>query len=262
MRTKHFLIIFSIAGLLFLTLSFSMVSDSKKDYIKFDNKLFASPYEVTNKEYREFLNDLKLKNIDKYMKCLYDSTQWVKKFSAAFNEPMQKSYHSHPAYDNYPIVNITKEAAESYCEWLTEKYNSASKKAYKKVKFRLPTESEWKKIASPLIGHNLPWYGNLPYLSGDEKTFLANIKVKNYVSGGNDYGFDGAFHTMLVGHYKANNLGIYDVIGNVSEITQSGVQKGGSWDNYLEECTIDKAQNYDLPDPRVGFRVIMEVVEE
>ncbi len=64
------------------------------------------------------------------------------------------------------------------------------------------------------------------------------------------------------GHYKANNLGIFDIIGNVSEITQSGLQKGGSWDNYLEECTIDKTQNYELPDPRIGFRVVMEVIEE
>ena len=33
--------------------------------------------------------------------------------------------------------------------------------------------------------------------------------------------------------------------------------KGGSWEN-----TIDKTQFFTLPDPRVGFRVNMEMVEE
>ena len=55
---------------------------------------------------------------------------------------------------------------------------------------------------------------------------------------------------------------IYDVIGNVSEMTSDGKQKGGSWDNYPEECTVDKTQSYTLPDPRVGFRVIMEIIEK
>jgi formylglycine-generating enzyme required for sulfatase activity len=239
-------------------------SDFKIAFLKFDNKLYASLYELTNVEYREFLQYLKsTKKNDDYKKCLYDSTQWVKKFPHKNHEPFQSMYHMHPAYDNYPVVNITKEAADLYCEWRTEKYNASADKKYKKVVFRLPTETEWEKLAAPLPGHNLPWYGNFPYKSDDEKTALANIKVKDYVTGNDDYSFSGGSGFPLnVGHYKANNLGICDVIGNVSELTQSGAQKGGCWDNYLDECTVDKVQNYELPDPRVGFRVIMEVIEE
>ncbi len=263
MNERNFNISLKIVALLLGTLLSGMISISKNEYQKFDNKLFASPHEVTNKEYREFLRDLKSTGQnDKFIKYLYDSTQWVKKFSAQYNEPMVKTYHSHPAYDNYPIVNITKEAAEAFCEWQTDKYNKSSKKKYIKVLFRLPTETEWKKLAAPLPGNNLPWYGNLAYKSGEEKIALANIKVRDYVTDKDNYIFDGGLTTLIVGHYKANNLGIYDVIGNVAEIIQSNVQKGGSWDNYLEECAIDKSQNYKLPDPRVGFRVIMQVIEE
>jgi formylglycine-generating enzyme required for sulfatase activity len=263
MKTKTMLTSLSFIAVLFIILSFGMKADVKNNDVKIDNNLYASVYEVTNKEYRAFLQDLKSKNKnEEYHLCIYDSTQWIKKFPYSYNEPMTNSYHSHPAYDNYPIVNITKAAADAYCKWQTEKYNTSSTKKYKKVVFRLPSEIEWKKLASPLAGHNLPWYGNFPYKSGEEKTFLTNIKVKNNVTGNNDYSCDGGVYTLIVEHYKANDLGVYDVIGNVAELTQSGTQKGGSWDNYLEECTIDKSQHFELPDPRVGFRVVMEVVEE
>lgn len=231
-----------------------------KDYIKFSDKLYALRHEVTNKEYKEFLLDLKANNQnDKYAKCLYDSTQWISKFKFDNNEPFKLSYHSHPAYDNYPVVNITLEGAKSYCEWETVKYNNDSKRKYKKVLFRLPTENEWKKLASPLTNHNLPWKGNLNF---NGKTYFSNIKAKDSITLNNNYIIDGGLTMIIVAHYKPNNLGIYDVIGNVSEMTQDGIQKGGSWDNYLDECTIEKAQNYNLPDPRVGFRIIMEIIEE
>ncbi|MDP4266583.1 MAG: SUMF1/EgtB/PvdO family nonheme iron enzyme [Bacteroidota bacterium] len=261
MKVKRLLMRLAVLSILYIGLSSSGLPDINKDYVKFGSKLYASKHELRNFEYREFLNDLKLtKQNDKFSKCLYDSTQWLVKFKNSYNEPMTNMYHWHLAYDNYPVVNVTKEAADLYCEWLTTKYNNQTKKKFKKVVFRLPTEIEWKKLSSPLLGHNLPWYGN--YLYENDKTPLANIKVMDYVSGKTDYVSDGGFHTIVTGHYKANKLGIFDVIGNVAEMTQNGIIKGGSWDNFLDECTIDKSQKFDLPDPRVGFRVIMEVIEE
>ena len=41
----------------------------------------------------------------------------------AFNEPMKEHYFSHPAYDNYPVVAISREGAELYCKWLTKEAN-------------------------------------------------------------------------------------------------------------------------------------------
>jgi len=244
-----------------ISISATLTTSVDKNYVKFDNNLYAARFEVTNKQYREFLGNLKSENkTAEYIKCMYDSAQWTKKFPSANNKPMV--YHSHPAYDNYPVVNISFEAAKLYCNWLTIQYNRNSKRTYHQVIFRLPTENEWEKLSAPLPGHNLPWYGNFPYTDERAKTFLTNIKMKDVIGGNDDYYSDGGIMTIIVGHYKPNNIGIYDVIGNVCEMTSDGKLKGGSWDNYIDECTVDKSQTYPLPDPRVGFRTIMEVIEK
>ena len=48
----------------------------------------------------------------------------------------------------------------------------------------------------------------------------------------------------------------------MAEYTSDDKIKGGSWDNFIEECLIDKTQNYSVPDPRVGFRLVMEIIEK
>jgi formylglycine-generating enzyme required for sulfatase activity len=260
MKPSKKFIILTIAIIAIVSLSATSIPDVKKDFVKFDEKLFAYRCEVTNIEYREFLQDLKATNkSDEYVKCMYDSTQWDKKFPNASMKPMADYSHWHPAYDHYPIVNITLDAAKSYCEWLTNKYNNSPKKRYKKVTFRLPTEAEWKKLAAPFPGNDLPWSGNLPYEGGQKKTVLANVKFVDSIPGTK---LNDALTTIMVGHYKPNSLGLYDVIGNVAEMTQDGKIKGGSWYDLLKDCTTDKTQSYTLPDPRVGFRIIMEITEE
>ena len=261
MKTQKLFLRLTVVIIAIVSLSSASIPDIK-DYIKFSGKLYALRHEVTNKEYRDFLLYLKAnKQNDKYAKCVYDSTQWIKKFTNSYNEPNDISYHSHPAYDNYPIVNITLDGAKSYCEWLTTKYNNDSKRKYKKVLFRLPTENEWMKLADPLPDQNLPWKSN-SNISDNGKTYYSNIKVKDPKTSKDDYISDGGLTVIFVEHYKPNNLGIYDVIGNVAEMTSDGKQKGGSWDNYIDECNIGKTQSYTLPDPRVGFRVIMEIKEK
>lgn len=230
----------------------------KGEFVMFEKNKFVCRHEVTNKEYRIFLNFLRQGNEqEKFKISLYDSTQWKVKFPYAFNEPILNNYHSHPAYDNYPVVNISKAAAEQYCVWLANTCNTNSKN---KINFRLPTEKEWNKFACPMPGNNLPWYGIYDYEPTNTNEFLANIKFSE-ISGGYNFQYDGSFYTSQVKKYKPNKLGLYDIIGNVSELTNDGKEKGGSWYDLLEECTIDKEQNYELPDPRVGFRIIYEIQE-
>lgn len=67
--------------------------------------------------------------------------------------------------------------------------------------------------------------------------------------------------TTLTAKYKPYN-GLYDMIGNVSEmINEKGKQKGGNWDCFINECGVNKTQYYKDNDPRVGFRVFMEIIE-
>ncbi len=131
------------------------------------------------------------------------------------------------------------------------------------VIFRIPTAEEWMTFSSPLPGHRLPWYGSFPYQADQKGEFdqaLANVKVLDYRSQKFNYSFDGALYTYKIGSYPSINLELHDIIGNVAELTSDNKIKGGSWDNTLPECYIDLDQNYHLPDPRVGFRVIKEVL--
>ncbi len=48
----------------------------------------------------------------------------------------------------------------------------------------------------------------------------------------------------------------------VAEMTADGKIKGGSWNNTIDECTIDKTQSITLSSPYVGFRVVMEIIEK
>lgn len=243
-------VIFSIC------LSFSSFAKNKKGiedkYVKIESNIYISQTEVTNLEYREFLYSLiSAGQTEKYKLCLFDSTEW--RMPNDDNEPLVVYYHRHPAYNQYPISNITARAMTLYCEWMTEKYNSYAKKKYKKVLFRLPAESEWIRAASVVINGVLPWEGATVV---DQKGNLrANLKRTKTNERDGDDGYAPVYS------YKPNKIGIYNIIGNAAEYTKQGSIMGGSWDNDISECGIDKKQNYTLPDPRVGFRIVMEVLE-
>src|SRR6056297_2810792 len=236
-----------------------------QSFVKFDEGLYVSKFEVTTGEYKRFIDHLKNEYAIEELKDLQpDSTLWTEKFDYSFNEPFEYMYYWHPAYDNYPLVNISKKAIEKYCDWLTEQYQTNPKRTFKKVIFRLPTDNEWMLFASPLPDHRLLWFGNFSYRVNekDEIIYLANLKYKHYASDSYDYVQDKALVCASVGKYPKNRIGIFDIIGNVAELTSDNTIKGGSWDNTVKDCYIDQNQRYDLPDPRVGFRLVMEVVEK
>ncbi|HYC86854.1 MAG TPA: SUMF1/EgtB/PvdO family nonheme iron enzyme, partial [Chryseosolibacter sp.] len=66
-----------------------------------------------------------------------------------------------------------------------------------------------------------------------------------------------------VGAYFPNNIGLYDVVGNVAEMTaEKGKACGGSWNHTPEESTILSINEYKGPDSAIGFRPFMEVIEK
>ena len=220
--------------------------------------IWACETEVSNSEYRSFLENLKRSRNDvMFDKCIYDSTQWKEKFQYAFNDPMVDNYHWHPAYDNYPIVNISYEAAVEYCKWLTAQYNSQRKREYMQVIFRLPTKSEWRLIAIPGGASDKTCFAD-DKVANEKGCYLANLMVEK-----GDYASDGAFHTAQVSSYNPNAKGFFCVMGNAAEmIDTKGDAKGGSWYHSFDESKFDKTQKYTGPDPGVGFRVVMEVIQE
>lgn len=230
----------------------------EKNMVSLNEKVFINKYEVSNGEYRLFLKNLdKSGQMSLYQQYCYDSTQWVKgEFAKGFSSPMENLYHWHPAYANYPTVNISYEAAKAYCEWLTKQYSLQRKRTYTQVVFRLPTELEWRTAAGSGDPKAITPFPNNS-IKNSSDCYLANIQpIKGR------FFDDGGFHQVKVNSYQPNKLGIYNTFGNVSEMTSTkGTALGGSWFDLFEDCTFDKKQAYSSPMPTIGFRIVMEIIE-
>jgi formylglycine-generating enzyme required for sulfatase activity len=113
-----------------------------------------------------------------------------------------------------------------------------------------------------------PWYWvyhyrNRPY--NVRHCFLGNFRIDSVQipcpSGAPAY--DGFSMTAPVGAYFPNNIGLFDVCGNVAEmISEKGKACGGSWNEPPEKGTIQSVKDYSGPDETVGFRIFMEVIEK
>jgi hypothetical protein len=112
-----------------------------------------------------------------------------------------------------------------------------------------------------------PWYGAYNYRKKPSNHFhcyLGNFRVESVHKPcpANARAFDGFIAMGFCGAYFPNNMGLYDVVGNVAEmIDDKGKACGGSWNDWPSESTIHSVKNYSRPDATIGFRVFMEVVE-
>jgi len=267
--------------------------------------LYASNIELTNKEYNKFLSYLLQTDQNKlYQKYKPDISAHQGSMLSFF-----KGYHIEPddsresayEYGDYPVVNITHDAALAYCEWLTRQYNnSKGKKKYKQAVFRLPTLSEWqitalgyprfqswnleeneievripdkpgemlgaRKKTIPFKGSDIryPWHGGYEYRNkpqNNKNCWLGNFSVPEgavscyiYRPGGDGYSIIGKCAS-----YFPNDMGFYDVVGNVAEmIDEKGKACGGSWNHPPEESTLTSILNYSGTTGFVGFRIFME----
>ncbi len=146
-----------------------------------------------------------------------DTTAWINDFDNAYNEPYVRMYFSHGGYNDYPVVGVSWEQANAFCNWRTDYLRRALGREGVYVEpYRLPTEAEWEYAARAGVNENMyPWEGDLP-LSEDKGCFYANFKPNegNYVK-------DGQLITSRVGTYSPNDFGLYDMAGNVSEWTST-----------------------------------------
>lgn len=228
-------------------------------YIPQNTGFLISKAEVTNAEYRQFLNHLvSINDLEKLSEAHVDSMRWKDELS--YGEPYLNYYFQHPAYNDYPVVNISKHGAELYCRWLTDSYNAT---ANQKVTFRLPTEQEWMLAAQggnpnakyAWEGESLTytkkgkWYGE-PLCNARIKTVaLKNDTLKTNPS---------ADITAPAISYLPNAYGLFNMCGNVAEmVSDKPITKGGSWRSLPEKIDINTSENFDgKPSPTVGFRVV------
>jgi gliding motility-associated lipoprotein GldK len=211
-----------------------------------------------------------------------DTMCWMTEFTYSYNEPAMLNYFSHASYGMFPVVGITWEQAQAFCNWRNKIYKDASKLP-RAQEYRLPTEAEWE-YAARGGRHNTayPWGG--PYIRDAKGCFMANFKPMR-----GNYTEDGYLIPSTVGTYDPNDYGLYDMAGNVSEWTDDTydesvgvfvldmnpsykyesregdtkvmkrkVIKGGSWKDvgaYLQ-CGMRDFEYQDVCRPSIGFRCV------
>ena len=123
-----------------------------------------------------------------------------------------------------------------------------------KIVYRLPTSNEWINIALAGLSEDDKIKAVQDSLCGKEM----NCGAYNY-----RYSFKSQGINMLslaqVALYSPNKLGIYDLFGNVSEMTiTEGEAKGGNYNIFASKCHTDSVQKYCDPEKWLGFRCVAE----
>ena len=212
-----------------------------------------------------------------------DTTAWLKDFNYSYNDPMHQDYFYHHSYGDYPVVGVSWWQAKAFCNWRTKKKNDylkGKKNPTTVPDYRLPTEAEWEYAArGGLEFATYPW--GTGGTTSDRGCFLANFKP---VRG--NYAVDGALYTMEALSYNANDYGLYNMAGNVSEWTNTTynlssyyvastmspnledtknkrkIIRGGSWKDiaYFLEVSSRDYEYADTARSYIGFRTVQNYI--
>lgn len=279
MKTTLYLIV-PIFGILFFILSGSSPNralektwykgiNEKYTYVPFEKGGFLMlKTEIDNESYQLFLEELRISgDAEKYRIAQVDSSGWRTK--SAYGEPYASYYHSHPAYRNYPVVNVTREGAELYCEWLTAKLKEADGGKSGLV-FRLPTHDEWVYAAMGGLQLNTYAWGG-PYLRNSKGCYLCNFAAL----GAENISRDSTGTWTVLGHapwvgegdhadvtapvnsYFPNGYGLHNMNGNVAEmVSDKELVAGGSWNDPGYDVRNESVRPYTGSSKTIGFRIV------
>lgn len=160
----------------------------------------------------------------------------------------REDYFGNAEYANYPVIYVTWEMANTYCEW-----RGAS----------LPTEAQWEKAAKGVENQTYAWgeessceRGNFLNCIGD------TTPVGNYVSGMSPYGLydmSGNIWEWVADWYDSDyyaNSPSSNPQGPSASISNKQIARGGAWQDpdylirtsYRNEFELEKAEN------SIGFR--------
>ncbi len=137
------------------------------------------------------------KNVNAIVNMQNYGQWWTWKIGANWKHP-QGPESSIEGQDNYPVVHIAYEDALAYCKWANR---------------RLPTEAEWESAAQ---GSNydvvFTWGNNPEELNIRANTWQGVFPTLNEP-------IDGYKYIAPVKSFEPNSIGVYDMSGNVWEIT-------------------------------------------
>lgn len=164
------------------------------------------------------------------------------------------------AKKNYPKTLVSYREAEEFCDRMTY-WGQALKMIAHNQRYRLPSREEWlhaccvgkEKRKKIRLGHGFE-------LDGTEwvKPSFEEVKRTSWYS--EDYNGNFSYPGRLypVGQKEPNAFGIYDMLGNVSELTSDKRECGGDcWSNSLTLSKNGEIED-DERDLHQGFRVVLD----
>lgn len=193
-----------------------------------------------------------------------------------------------PQEGNHPIVNITKEEAQQFAKWLTEKEKNASL-IEQADEYRLPTDKEWSRMAGieneqgttpydcakSSLSKAPAYYWGYTWPPKNQAGNFADKSALQYLPSSKiipEY-IDAYPYTSPIAIYKANSQGLFDIEGNVQEwvndtyggpdnfkLKKYNVARGG---NYLSfrPAHLNPAVRIPMPpesrDLAIGFRLVL-----
>ena len=134
----------------------------------------------------------------KEITSLNDISQWwTWKIGANWKQPNGPG-SSIEGKDDYPVVHIAYQDALAYCKWANR---------------MLPTEAQWESAAQGTAKDNIfTWGNNKSELDKNANTWQGVFPITNNQ-------IDGFQYLAPVKSYPPNSIGIYDMLGNVWEMT-------------------------------------------
>ncbi len=267
-----------IIGLILLLLA-SSFKDRELSAINFKSKswqkhwapvkdgLWMQKTEVSNLDYKLFLNALKAAGKDEEYEFFYpDTLGWL--LGNIANRPYTSFYFSSPSFNNFPLVNITYEAAYDYCQWLTAEYDKLEKKPFGKVVFQIPSREDWMYAArgGKADDRSYPWGGMYLYNNRKQRLCNFNFKIDDSIRTAVDagpYSYNVPSNvTAPVNSFFPNDLGLFNVCGNVAEmVSERGTAVGGSYLDGGQKVRIESTKQFEKSAPDIGFRVVMVKVD-
>jgi formylglycine-generating enzyme required for sulfatase activity len=155
---------------------------------------YMGKYEVTVAQFRQFINETSYRTDAEKGDGSYivnSEGKWEKKSGVNWKCNAEGNIRSQNEY-NHPVVHVSWNDANEYCNWLSRKTGKS---------YRLPTEAEWE-YAAKGGNQSLGFTYSGSNIAGDVAWCMENSGSKT---------------THPVGQKQPNELGIYDMTGNVWE---------------------------------------------
>ena len=236
-------------------------------------------YEVTNNEFKQFIDEMGYvttaeKEGTGYGISKYGKANWDYRKGINWRHPIYPADEIRDRMD-HPVMQVSWDDAQAFVKWLSDKTGR---------KYRLPGEAEWE-YAARSGGKKVKyaWGDKEPYINGKKAGNIADESLEKVFAYSSraiwKWYDDGYVYTSPVGKYAPNDIGLYDMTGNVWEWCEdvyiddyskvgtdnpiyrgSGsyrVYRGGSWDGSAGGLRTSN-RNYGTPAGRggsLGFRL-------